>query len=119
MDAQILCTLIARQVDPAKFQIWGLDIHWLSEPTLAELDIVAGIYTNYESLAAAYLQEQELAAQAEALKEQQKAQAISDNLPTWAQVDAAVTAIASLADAKAFLKKLSRVVYWLAKNSAS
>ena len=45
-----------------------------------------------------------------------KAQALLDNIPSWAQVDAAVTNIANLADAKAFIRKLARVVYWLAKD---
>jgi hypothetical protein len=39
------------------------------------------------------------------------------NLPTWSQVSAAVDNISNLAEAKAFLKKLSRVVYWLARDS--
>jgi len=39
------------------------------------------------------------------------------NLPSWSQVSTAVDNIGNLADAKAFLKKLSRVVYWLAKDS--
>jgi hypothetical protein len=43
--------------------------------------------------------------------------AIIDNFPSWTVVANAVDNIASLADAKAYLKKLSRVVYWLAKNS--
>jgi len=43
-----------------------------------------------------------------------KAQAFLDNLPSWAQVETAVDNIANLADAKAFIKKLARVVYWLA-----
>jgi hypothetical protein len=47
-----------------------------------------------------------------------KAQAYLDNLPSWAAVDSAVTAIANLADAKAFIRKLARVVYWDVKNSA-
>jgi len=41
---------------------------------------------------------------------------ISDNLPSWEHVSMAVDNIATLADAKAFLLKLARVVYWLAKN---
>jgi hypothetical protein len=45
-----------------------------------------------------------------------KAQALIDNLPSWAAVDQAITNISSLADAKAFIRKLSRVVYWLAKE---
>jgi hypothetical protein len=55
---------------------------------------------------------------AAAALEAAKAQAIVDNLPSWAQVETAVDNIDNLADAKAFLKKLARVVYWLAKNSA-
>ena len=47
-----------------------------------------------------------------------KAQAFLDNLPSWVQVEIAVGNIASLADAKAFLKKLARVVYWLARDKA-
>ena len=46
-----------------------------------------------------------------------KATAVESNLPSWAQVKTAVDNISNLAEAKAFLKKLSRVVYWLAKNS--
>jgi hypothetical protein len=52
-----------------------------------------------------------------ALKAQVRALALADNLPSWSQVDAAVTAIANLSDAKAFIRKLARVVYWLAKNT--
>ena len=47
-----------------------------------------------------------------------RAQAIKENLPTWQQVSDSVDNISNLADAKVFLKKLSRVVYWLAKHSA-
>lgn len=43
--------------------------------------------------------------------------AIVDNLPSWTAVANAVDNIGSLADAKAYLKKLSRVVYWIAKNT--
>ena len=118
MNAQILCSLIAAQIDPSKFQIWGLEVHWLVEPTQGELDIVNSIILNYDVLAAAYLQAQAQAEQAEALKEQQKQQAIVDNLPAWTQVDAAITAITSLAEAKTFIRKLTRVVYWDVKNSA-
>lgn len=45
-----------------------------------------------------------------------KARAFLDILPSWAQVETAVDSISSLAEAKAFLKKLSRVVYWLARD---
>lgn len=65
-----------------------------------------------------------LAAEANAIAAQQasdaaKAQAFIDNLPSWSQVNTAITNIANLADAKAFILKLTRVVYWLAKNSAT
>jgi len=38
-------------------------------------------------------------------------------LPSWAQVAAAVDRLSNLTDAKVFIKKLTRVVYWLVKNS--
>jgi hypothetical protein len=44
-------------------------------------------------------------------------QAISTNLPSWSAVDGAVTAISNLAEAKTFIRKLARVVYWLAKKT--
>jgi len=56
------------------------------------------------------------ARQAEADRIAAKAQALIDNLPSWSQVDTAVTNIANLADAKVFIRKLARVVYWLAKD---
>jgi len=48
-----------------------------------------------------------------------KETAISDTLPTWAQVSTAVDGITNLAEAKVFIKKLAQVVYWLAKDSAT
>lgn len=56
--------------------------------------------------------------QAEADRIAAKIAAISDNLPSWEQVETAVNNIGNLADAKAFLRKLARVVYWLAKDKA-
>jgi len=46
-----------------------------------------------------------------------KAQAIIDNLPSWSAVDSAITGIQNLAEAKTFIRKLTRIVYWLAKDS--
>uniref|UniRef100_A0A6M3ILL1 Uncharacterized protein n=1 Tax=viral metagenome TaxID=1070528 RepID=A0A6M3ILL1_9ZZZZ len=51
--------------------------------------------------------------------ERQKQEAIIANLPDWTTVSTAVDNISNLADAKVFIKKLARVVYWLAKNSAT
>lgn len=42
---------------------------------------------------------------------------INMNLPSWSQVDTAITNIANLTDTKAIIRKLARVVYWLAKNT--
>jgi len=44
-------------------------------------------------------------------KEAQMAQALRDNLPTYAQVQTAIDNIRNLNDAKAFLRKLVDVVY--------
>jgi hypothetical protein len=46
-----------------------------------------------------------------------KHQAFIDNLPSWTAVDTAINNITSLADAKAFIKKLARVVYWDIKGT--
>ncbi len=43
---------------------------------------------------------------------------LNSALPDWATVETNIRAVASLADAKAILLKLARVVYWLAKNKA-
>ena len=43
-------------------------------------------------------------------------QDIDGALPSWSQVETACDNISSLAEAKAFLRKLSRVVYWVAKG---
>ena len=66
---------------------------------------------------AAILAAEEAARQAEIARQAAKAQAIIDNLPSWAEVDTDIDNIANLADAKAFIKKLSRVVYLDLKNS--
>lgn len=50
--------------------------------------------------------------------EKDKYAAVQENLPSWAQVETACDAISNLAEAKEFIKKLSRVVYWLAKNKS-
>ena len=52
-----------------------------------------------------------------ALDDAQKEQDFLSNLPSWNQVQTVVNNIGSMADAKAFLLKLTRVVYWLAKDS--
>lgn len=49
--------------------------------------------------------------------EKARQQVIVTNLPSWAQVNTAVTNISNLTEAKAFIRKLARVVYWLAKNT--
>jgi len=52
----------------------------------------------------------------EELDAQQKAQEIADRLPDWATVENVVNNISNLAEAKAYLLKLSRVVYWDVKG---
>jgi hypothetical protein len=45
-----------------------------------------------------------------------KRQSINDNLPSWSQVETALDNISNLTEAKAALKKIARVVYWLPMN---
>ena len=42
---------------------------------------------------------------------------IENALPSWSQVETYLDGLANLAEAKVALKKIARVVYWLAKNS--
>ena len=120
MNANILCTLLAQRINPEYFQLWGLDIHWMKEEydTPENRAIVADVIANYPSLESTYLAEIEVAQAAEAARIEAKAQALIDNLPSWAQVSTAVDNISNLADAKIFIKKLARVVYWIAKDKA-
>lgn len=46
-------------------------------------------------------------------------QDIMTNLPSWSEVSANIDKISDLAGAKASLKALARVVYWLAKNKST
>lgn len=48
----------------------------------------------------------------------QKFTDIQANLPSWAEVTTAIDNINNMAQAKAYLLKLSRVVYWLAKDTS-
>ena len=120
MNADTLCTLIAQRINPEYFQLWGLDIHWMKEEydTPENRAIVEDVITNYSTLEAQYLADIAAAKQAEAARIAAKAQAIVDNLPSWSQVSASCDAISNLAEAKVFIKKLTRIVYWLAKDTA-
>jgi len=46
-----------------------------------------------------------------------KAADIQANMPSWNQVESYLDGLANLAEAKLALKKIARVVYWLAKNT--
>jgi len=66
---------------------------------------------------AAILAAEEAARQAEIARQAAKAQAILDNLPSWAQVEATINnAFPDLAQ-RNVVKKLARVVYWDVKNT--
>lgn len=56
MNASTLCSLIAQRIDPKQFQLWGLDVHWMSEEydTPENRAIVDDVLKNYPELAAAY-----------------------------------------------------------------
>ena len=54
--------------------------------------------------------------QADADLEAAKLQLIQDNLPSWSQVETIVDNISTLAEAKAFLKKLARINYLFIKE---
>ena len=98
----------------AKIERWRDD--YLSKKDLpgymtrAERDV----YKTPEQIAAEAARE--VARQVELVKQAAKVQAFLDNLPSWAIVDQAVTDIFDLPSAKAFIRKLARVVYWDIRN---
>lgn len=47
-----------------------------------------------------------------------KAQAIIDNLLSWQQVSDAIDGATTIAAIKVIIKKMARIVYWLAKDRA-
>lgn len=66
------------------------------------------------------IEERELTSQEtnpELLAEYQKDKDIRDNLPSWQTVSNAIDNATTLSEMKAIVKKMARVLYWLAKNS--
>jgi adenylate kinase family enzyme len=53
---------------------------------------------------------------AEVEKERQKAQAILDAFPSWAEVDAAITSVTTIAGIKVILRKVIKILYIIVKN---
>ncbi|MCK5610307.1 hypothetical protein KAR91_51015 [Candidatus Pacearchaeota archaeon] len=49
----------------------------------------------------------------------QKQQDIIDNLPSWQTVSDSIDNAMTIAAMKIIVKKLARIVYWLAKNSST
>jgi hypothetical protein len=62
MDARILCQIIAKQIDPTKFQLWGYDIHWLDESydTPENQKIIEDAKADYDNLALPYIKQQQI-----------------------------------------------------------
>ena len=62
-----------------------------------------------------YLDDQKVEADAQATEEE-KAQRIALELPSWTQVENVINGISNLAEAKVVMLKIARVVYWLARK---
>lgn len=77
-------------------------------PTLAEL---AAVWPQIEA-------DRIATEQAETQRVEAKAQAFLDNLPSWQEVSDAIDAATTIAACKVILKRLARVVYWLARDRA-
>ena len=56
--------------------------------------------------------------QAAAAVEAAKIQAIVDNLPSWAAIEAAINAADTVPKLRAIVLKIARVLYWDVKNKA-
>jgi len=66
-----------------------------------------------------YTTEQQIITQTQQAKTTARTQAIEGDLSSWDQLSTSVDKIENLADAKVFIKKLARIIYWLAKDSES
>jgi len=58
MNTDTLCSLLAEKIDPAKFQVRGAEIEWLTPPTAEDTARAADVIANYDALAAAWQAEQ-------------------------------------------------------------
>lgn len=97
------CTIYQRVIEIAPVQIDGI---WTQQWSVADLE--------GDDLAAV---EQKLAReQAEAELAAAKLQVLQDNFSSWVQVETMVDSISTLAEAKAFLKKLARVNHLFIKE---
>ena len=63
-----------------------------------------------------WLEEHISAMEEVAARERLKSQAIEENLPTWSEIDTAITNATTIAALKVIIRKMARVLYWLAKN---
>ena len=117
--------IAARQVDYKRLDdpIYGGDLilyhpftneATIDEELLAALNASEAEREAIQTAADLVIEQERLA---EIALEAAKAQVILENLPSWSQVAMAIDNISNLADAKAFIKKLSRVVYLDLKNS--
>lgn len=84
-------------------------IDYQNNETTVEPDIDM---TSYDAVKG-QIESKKVAKEAEIL---QKETDFNNNLPTWQQVSGEIDGITALAGAKIVLKKIARVVYWLAKN---
>jgi hypothetical protein len=119
MRADILCTLLAKRILPEKFQLQGLEIHWMDETfdTPENQAITADVIQNYDTLAAEYQAGIDAEIAAKEAEQLLKAQAYIDNLPDWETVKKAIDAAFIDAKQNSIITKLARVVYWDVKNT--
>lgn len=117
MDSGILCQLIANRIDSKKFQLWGLEIKWLAEPTADDLANAKYVQDNYSALEAAYIATKKAEEDAMAVLETQKLADILTNLPSWAQVETAIKNAFPTTAQQNVILKMARALYWLAKGT--
>jgi hypothetical protein len=134
MNATILNNILAQRIPPEQFQLHGLEVVFFdsdknNKPCTAPNEssyntpenraIVEDVIANYDTLAAEYLAQIRVAKDAEVARQAAKAQAYVDNLPSWQAVSDAIDAATTIAALKVIVKKMARVVYWLAKDKAT
>ena len=57
MEPSILCQLLAKQIPPEQFQLWGTTVHWVNDAydTPENQAVVSDVIANYATLAASYV----------------------------------------------------------------
>jgi hypothetical protein len=108
----------SRVVDPHNEAAWIAQGNVPAKESGDRFILIQGDLVVEDPNKASILAAEAAAAQAEADRIAAKVQAIAENLPSWQEIDDAITAATTIAGLKVIIRKMARVLYWLAKDRA-